>query len=32
VFQQITPILGHMGKNIVHCGAAAPARVAKILQ
>ena len=30
VFQQITPILGHMGKNIVHCGGGGTGQVAKI--
>jgi 3-hydroxyisobutyrate dehydrogenase len=30
VFQQITPILRHMGKNIVHCGAGGTGQVAKI--
>jgi 3-hydroxyisobutyrate dehydrogenase len=30
VFERIAPILKHMGKNIVHCGAAGTGQVAKI--
>jgi 3-hydroxyisobutyrate dehydrogenase len=30
VFERIKPILEHMGKNIVHCGAAGTGQVAKI--
>jgi 3-hydroxyisobutyrate dehydrogenase len=30
VFEQIAPILKHMGKNIVHCGASGTGQVAKI--
>jgi 3-hydroxyisobutyrate dehydrogenase len=30
VFERISPILKHMGKNIVHCGAAGTGQVAKI--
>jgi 3-hydroxyisobutyrate dehydrogenase len=30
VFERIAPILRHMGKNIVHCGAAGTGQVAKI--
>ena len=30
VFERIAPVLRHMGKNIVHCGAAGTGQVAKI--
>jgi 3-hydroxyisobutyrate dehydrogenase len=30
VFERVAPILRHMGKNIVHCGAAGTGQVAKI--
>ena len=30
VFRQITPVLRHMGKNIVHCGESGTGQVAKI--
>jgi 3-hydroxyisobutyrate dehydrogenase len=30
VFEQILPVLKHMGKNIVHCGASGTGQVAKI--
>jgi 3-hydroxyisobutyrate dehydrogenase len=30
LFERIKPLLGHMGKNIVHCGGAGTGQVAKI--
>jgi 3-hydroxyisobutyrate dehydrogenase len=30
LFERIKPVLGHMGKNIVHCGGAGTGQVAKI--